>query len=318
MHKWTVSLIVILVVVMALSVPVQAQDEDGLSEEQLVLIGRVTNARAMLDGYDSYAEEANRTLSQVIAVALLGQTQQFSSTVTWSRSGTMVRQDGVPAIQATISATSSETGLGPAGARDYGVEAEVRLIDDTLYVTASYVSPRPDMPKLPRGWVVVEDPDQVPYSILQLGDLMDPDRLVDDEDLFKAAASDVRLDGETAEDGTPLDVITVSFDRDGMAQVLRESPASEMDPATVDVLVTALSDDSHLVMVIKLDAGDNPYYVASDTLVRALGIDPEAMVPGQFGEGVTIDIVMETSNTEVYSQRNEPLPPVTVPEDVGR
>jgi hypothetical protein len=306
---------VLLVVSVGLGSVVYAQD-GHLSGDQLALIDRVVAARANLKGSTSFFDEAHGTEQETLTFSMLTQSQSFTQSVTWQRADTMVRVEGIEHVQADITATVSKAGLGPADVLNYTVHAEARVIDAVVYVKASYVQPTPNLPDLPEGWVIVEDPAHTDiYKYLQLEDLLDRPSLYDDAALLKTVVSDVSAEAQTLDDGTPVDVITLSLDRDGLALALRESQAEGVDPAMSEVLYDSLSEDSYQQVTLVLDAADTPVQFTSAMLVEALYIDAHALAPDEFPDGLRLDMVVETSRTEAYSRINEPLEPASVPDE---
>lgn len=319
MRRWAAGLLGAVIVMVSLGAPVSAQDDpepQGLSAEQVALVDRMAHARALLDKYGSYAAERSEVERQSVVVSMLGFAQELTAIKKVTRSDAVVRQGGAETVQSTMRVTVSETGGGAANARDYGIDAEVRLIDDVFYVNARYVTPRPDLPGLPRGWTVVEG-DDVLYGVLELDRLAESSSLWDDAGLVKGAASDVTLDTESAPDGTALDVITITFDYDGVVRVLPDLVKAGYDSDLAAVWYDALGDGSRIELVIKLAADDTPFYAASDARLEALGLNANEIAPGQFSDGMTLDYVLDMTATAAYSQHNAPLLPAAVP-DLGR
>jgi hypothetical protein len=306
---------VLLVVSVGLGSVVYAQEGNNLSSDQLALIDRVVQARTNLKNYTSFFDEASGTEKETLTFSMLDQSQSFTQGVTWERTDTLVRVDGNQNIQADITATVTKAGLGPADAVDYTVSAEARVIDGVIYVKVAYVQPTPNLVELPDGWVIVEDPANTDvYKYLQLEDLLDHSSLYDNADLLKRSVSDVTVEAQTSDDGTPVDVITVVFDQDGLALALRESQAEGVDPGMVEALYSSLSVDSYQKVTIVLDADDNPVQFTLAMLVQAVGIDAHALAPDEFPDGIRLDMTVEASRTEAYSRINEPLEPATVPD----
>jgi hypothetical protein len=281
----------------------------------LALIDRVVQARTNLKGYTSFFDEASGTEKETLTFSMLNQSQSFTQEVTWERTDTLVRADGKEYVQADITATVSKAGLGPSDAVNYTVSAEARVIDGVIYVKAAYVKPTPNLAELPDGWVIVEDPAKTDvYKYLQLDDLLEHSSLYDDADLLKRSVSDVTIEAQTSDDGAPVDVITLVFDQGGLALALRESQAEGVEPGMAEALYSSLSADSYQKVTIMLDADDTPIQFSLEMLVQAVGIDAHALAPDEFPDGIRLDMAVEASRTEIYSQINEPLEPATLPE----
>jgi hypothetical protein len=296
-----------------------AQDGDDdarLDEFEVGLIVRVVQSRQNLDAMESYVEAAGGTYYQEISIALLGQQQSAFSQATWERYAQFMQGADTVNVSAMINATVQETiDMGPGGVQEYVVSAEARQIDGTLYVNAEYQPYRPGLPLLPVGWKMVPSPDELDvYKHLELGDLSDRALLVDDLDVMIAAATGVEFEPDTLDDGTPVDVVTITFDAEGVAYALRESPASDVAPEIAGILFDALSADSFMEMELVLGLDDTPYAFRLESQVHAMNIDAHALAPNDFPEGMTFNIVLETTRHEEYSSFNAPLTPVEVPD----
>ncbi len=318
MRSVGVVLLVLLLLVGALPVAWAQDGDDGtrLGEFESGLIERVVEARQNLYAMESYVEVAGGTFYQEVNIMALDQEQSAFSRATWERYAQYIQGADTTNASAMINATVQETvDMGPGGTRDYVVSAEARQIDGTLYVQAEYAPFRPGLPLLPVGWKVIPSPDELDvYKHLELGDLLGRMLLVDDLDVMIAAATEVEFEPDTLDDGTPIDVITITFDHDGVAYALAESPASNVDPAIAGILFEGLSADSFMVLEVVLGLDDTPYAFRLESVVQALNIDAHALAPNDFPQGLTFSIVLETTRREEYSDFNAALTPVEVPD----
>lgn len=316
--RWCAVLVwAMLLMVSALPVArAQDGDDDGrLGEVEIRLIERVAAAHQSLDTLDSYVETANGTFFQEVSIKLLGQVQSAYSRVTWERYTQLVQGADMVNISALINATVQETlDVGPGGVRDYVVSAEARQIGRTLYVQAKYEPPRPGLPLLPTGWQVIANPGELDvYRHLELGDLLGRAELVDDADVMRAAAAVEQAPG-ALDDGTPVDVITITFDAAGIVRALDDPAVLHVNPGIAGILAGGLSADSTIVLEVVLGLDDTPYAFRMESLIQALNIDAHALAPNEFPQGVWLSIVLETSRHETYRDFNAPLTPVEAPD----
>jgi hypothetical protein len=306
-------LVLLLVAALIGSLPARAQD-GGLSDEQLALIDRVVQAHSNMIGYRSYVQEAHGSDKEIVTISLLDETRSFVRTVTWTQTATQI-EDGKN-IDVEVSATVSETPLGSTETASYTVNAEARVVEGVLYVKAAYAPPAPDQVPLPEGWAIVDDPAHEDiYEYLQLDTLLEHSPLYGNAALLKASASDVTVEAQTLDDGTPVDVITLFFDRDGYKQILREMRDEDSSVALSEMMLEALSANSHMKMILTLGSGDTPFQFEAEIVIEVIGIDAHALSPDEFAEGIKLDVVSEQSRTQVHSHFNEPFEPVTVPDE---
>lgn len=219
-------LLMILVAVMLALLPA-ASAQDGLTEEEQALLDRVLAALQKVETYNSFQSSIEMTESQNLSISLLGQNQvQSSSTVTQIEATVIDVNGDNPNVTGTAVATVNEA--QDQVTTSYGIEAEFRFVDGVLYVNAAYGEGAAGPLSLPEGWVTVDDLGMAGLEPLALdevvGDLMDEEGDEDDNLLEKIqeiaeAATSVALTQEDM-NGTPVDVVTITFDWAGIRDVL--------------------------------------------------------------------------------------------------
>jgi hypothetical protein len=293
--------------------PARAQEDEGghLSDEQRALIARVVQTN--LDDYQSHHTESSGTDRQTVTLSFGGAARTFEQTVMWSQSVDLVKVDGEKNVQAMASATVSQPDTV-----NYTVNAEARLVGGVLYVKAAFVPPALDQIKLPDGWVIVEDSaHQDVYEYLQLDDLIDGrSRLYDDAALLERLVSDVTLETRTLDDGTPVEAITLYFDRDGVVQSLRATQNAGA-AAPSDVILDAVSANSYSTAVLMIVPDGMPVRFESTMWIETAAVDGHALAPDQYGEGVTLAFVLDRSTVRAYSRIDEPVKPASVPDELA-
>lgn len=293
--------------------------QGGLSEEELALVDRMYAARGLRDTYTSYVTTGQGSESQWFLISYQDATREMIDVTTWERTMTVIQ---APArnVDATITAaveSSDKLSDGRENAFQYGVSADARLVDEVVYlnaVVAGGALPE-DLAPLPVGWFVVDDVEASSvYKALQLGDL--PDDPEEDNGLFKdkelmiANAMAVTIVATTLDDGTPVDVITVLFDRAGLLALMSEGDTA---PLVLGMLERA-EESTMASLTLTLDAEDNPLRVENSMVIEARGVDAHAMVPDQFPEGMTLDFSFDFSSDEEYSAINAAPEPAAAPE----
>jgi hypothetical protein len=148
------------------------------------------------------------------------------------------------------------------------------------------------------------------FQEFNLDDYLSDTDLFDDQEMMEAAALDVTVEASTLADGTPVDVITVTFGPQGLAMLLGEQQGGGQ---LMTLIMNSIDESSGGTLTITLDAENNPYSVSYDILAKAVGMDA-TVFGGQFPAGSTLDFITEGAREEAYSQIGEMFEPATVPE----
>jgi hypothetical protein len=297
---------------------------DELSDEEAALVYRVSAALEQRDNAESAVMESVGTDSQSIDIVFGELAQAQTETVTWERTVTVIPGDSDNLaddnLQGTVSAQfeASETGPNGSQSRNYGVSAELRLVDDVLYVNAAYDVANPNLPELPDGWFVVDDLEM--YEVLdplQLDDILERDEeaLIEDPEKLKAAAVSAAVEAATLDDGTLVDQITIMLGLNAMMDVFSEEDGGDPEAAAMALaLLDAASDESELVLVAYLGADDVLHRLEMRLLLVAEDIDAQVLDPESFPEGVMISFSFDMTETAMYSGYGEPVDPAVAPE----
>jgi hypothetical protein len=312
------SLIVILLLAL-LAVPVvSAQENDDLTEEELALVERVIESRAKLETYASYAEAAAESRSQMLTINMDQGSQGFSQAVDLTRDQIVIQGGDQKNIAGTITADVTQTeplANGQSGEITYTLMGEFRLVEGAMYLSASYVLADPTLPEIPDGWAVYTPDENETLDLLRLDDLLDDDDPLERAERIRTTAQDVTLESTTLDDGTPVEVITIIFNREAFAAQIG-AQAEEPDPM-LTALLAGLSENSISTMVVTLDMDGNPLRVESRTVMESLGMSGPEIDPQMFMEGMTVDMIIDFSEDKSYSQFDETFEPAVVPEDLA-
>ncbi|MBI5961091.1 MAG: hypothetical protein HY866_20295, partial [Chloroflexi bacterium] len=229
-------LIVLALALVLVAVPAQAQDGGGLTEEESLLLDRVFEAREIYRGWSSYVEQGSGVQTREVSLKI-GNTPQTQSTVaTWERTSTIIRQDNDMNIQSSLAVTIDNTRFG-GGVESYTVNADVRRVDQQLYVSAAYEGEsQPDWPALPDGWVQVQKiSDWSGFQDLNLGDYLQQATPFDNPERLKEASPTVTLETGTLDDGTPVEIITVEL---GVEAIQSLFNTSVVDPSVTAMIIS--------------------------------------------------------------------------------
>ncbi|NLX11916.1 MAG: hypothetical protein GXY36_19895 [Chloroflexi bacterium] len=303
---------------------VRAQDGDGLSDEEMVLLERVFEAQQRLEVYSSHAQERSETYLQDLVIRWAGQTQQQTRQREASTQVIFVNTEAGRDFQATITATvgQSETSGDQTASEASTVEAEARYVGGVLYVNAAYATPNPDSPALPEGWTVFEDVAEVEghpaLDALDLDGLVENEPLVEEQTLIQETASAVTVESGVPEGNITVDVITISFDRAGVVAILEAGmeDEGESDPV-LQAILDAADESSQSSLIVAVDQAGDPVWVQSTVMIQALDLPGTVLQSDQVPEGLTLDIRYEIVQEQRFSDFDLPVEPILPPDEIA-
>lgn len=334
--------LVLMMVASFIPAPVSAQGDDDVA-----LIERVIAAGEAIDSYESFVRTDSS--SSVIALSLgipMVSVQITQSDATISEAVSTVVLGDNPNLQSFVTVSNAsiqDDGTGEVSSSSL-VEAEVRVVDGAVYFNGAVTEVEGDasVSDLPDGWVLVTD-DLATTSVAELDDLLGLDSATfsfaelddflssDDSDASSTGAdldqileilnvaNDVSLSQDTLEDGTEVDVITVTLD----ALEAFNSPAfgSELpdDPATAG-LIEALVGDSVFEVNFAIDGDERlvGFYftfdvdLTTDDLSTVMDVAELGLPEGM---EVTLSMVLSLEASQLYTDINSAIAPVEAPAD---
>ncbi len=327
--KQSVLSIFVLVALLALSVPFLSAQSD-LSDEELALLDRVAAAVEAAEEPESYVSLYQSEAGQNLEVSM-GDTSQIildSSTVFAERTVTLGENPYGTALYELVA--TQDAGMGAAS---YVLEAEFRFIDGTLYAQAAYVETEGDVPPVPEGWFIVDDP--LAYAFLDLmnvEELLETFGVVTDEDAeeedgdslgdglldilpaIRDSATAVTLEADEL-DGTPVDVIQIAFGWDAVLAILESqgNAPPEDDPvfALFERELAGVSDAGNAIYV--LDADDNVIGFGTELVIELTEIDMGEIDPSAAG-AMMDSFIISNNEVEIVSSVGEAFEVPEVPE----
>ncbi len=314
--RWVMVLVLVLVAAAPLRMTARAQDGGGLTDEQIALLDRIVAARMVRDAWPAYTEDAAG--SQAYSIVEPEQTSIRASAL--EHSATVIPGDPNDNTQAVVAASVISSVTASDGTEqnvEYTISGEVIIVDGVLYVNAAYDEPSDQLPPLAEGWVQINSVEELDaytaVDALGLGDLYeesDLDELNAMIEMYKQYATDVTLEQTTLDDGTAVDVITITLDSAGVAEYMKIQEASS---ALFDLLLTDEAPDSYTFRMT-LDAENNP--IAIEGVMSIAGVGLDAQLFGSYPDGATIDVAVEAEQVAVYTPVVEGIEPAVAPDEV--
>ena len=327
MFRKVIALFVVGVLFLMITIPTTAQNGDP-SRQAEELVTRAFRAIERVQGYQSYILTGNTTLEMTMDMTYLF---EGGSATLWEQMDQTVVFIQLPRgqnIQSDITVTYLEDFNIPGEETllDYTVQAEVRYVDEQLYVNAFYIEAEGDMPNLPAGWVAVDNYWEYPlYDNLGLAEfpvVTASTTTILDADLLTMAAyiSDAILRRGTLEDGTPVDYITMTFGPDAFRDLINEALQDAEDTLTevYDAIVEVLDKSDYIVIEVGLDADDVLRWIRlaanADLDEAEMQIIFEALEEeGLSAEGIDMSMWVHIDVWTTYDQINAILEPVDAP-----
>lgn len=312
----------VLVILLALAavLPVGAQG-GRLPDDQQAMVERVIAAINASESYTSFVSTVTETVSNTMTIHMgnSASTAEESYTIQ-QETRYSTGENGQPNSSTTATAQVSSLAFGSTERTQYTLQAEMRVVDGVLYVNAQREAPASaDLSAMPEGWVIVQGADEWPaLKVLQLGDEL---RNLDSPDLFdpnvpllfKDATSAAQSAG-TLDDGTPVEVITLTLTGQDLRRGLGDYMGAKDPTASTAVYYGGIDlDQSSWTVVFSLNDQDQIVAFTADASIVWTGFDLNKMSP-QTAKGTLLDQATVLKGTYQISDINAPLEPVAAPE----
>ena len=308
------------VVALALIVAVPALAQGGLSDEQQATLDRLIAAVDASESYQSYSRHAVETTTQELTLNLGGTLMDATETEVVEKTAVFAYDDeGQVNIQGEFTATVTSQPLGAGAPFEYVLTGEVRLVSGVLYVRAERESENEaSLPPMPEGWVIVESAEDWPaLDVLELDDLLENQ---DSPDIFDASvpdvlalASDVSTSPGTLDDGTVVEVISLTLDKAALGDAL-SLLAADQEPLSpeVEAYYAGLDDVSRWDMVFSLSEAGDVVHFTSDTQLSWTEFDI-SILSSDLPPGTLLDQQGQLLGEFDITAINEPVEPVEAP-----
>lgn len=305
--------IILLPMMVLIVLPSQAQD-GGLSDEQFALLERLL--AALNQPYTSYTLEQTSLSTQLMTITI---PNEFSGTAIQINSRVVNRTKVGDNTRAEVVATTSYQEPGSAAPFSYTINAEIRRVDETLYVNATYAEASADLPVLPSGWVVIEQTEDWPeLNDIALADYLPPtpqssptlaDLLAQDRALVGRIIGDIQHTPATLIDGTPIEIITLQLD---FHAIMTSELGLDYSVSTLDAVIldTLLADaDIEFSATFTLNTAGQVIGQQVTLTLKVEAIDAAAL-SADIPVSTTLDLNISQTENSFYSQINDPTLPI--------
>lgn len=335
-----VALVALVASMMPFSAPVTAQDDDA------ALLQRVATAAEATNSYESYVRTDLSETALALTMDLMGFAFEQSQANTSAFESIVILGDNpnfqtVGTVSATLIGTDTNTFMPTTTSSD--IAAEVRLVDNILYFNGEVLSSEgADLPTVPAGWVIVSEDvsgeiatgvldgtlglNIAGFDLTMLGSELfatdEPNEGVNIDNILELLelANDVTLTQETMDDGSAVDVVTVTFDALEVFQSpLLGNTLGSADPTTA-ALVGSMLNDSIFEMNFAIDDQERlvglffavDFALQTDDLSSVIDTTEMGLPEGM---SITLDMVATFEMSQIYTDINAIDTPVEAPAD---
>lgn len=296
-----------------------AQDdggEEGITEYEQLLLDRFMDALQTPTTYVNYVKTGTVKDLQELRYDLSGQPATISTGTQTQYETTVVNSEDGENTQSIISLQFQDSAPGETIA--YSLSAEIRHVDNELYVMATYDEVSDTLPLLPESWVWVEDAALYPeLAEINLNDYRDIEYLFDDRELLAQSLTAISLESQVIS-GVDVQTISVAFRGEDFIPIFKalqpaDAPANTGTPL-FDMIFANLTDTTEIVMSVAIDAENNPLIFASNINLETTPLDMSLLDAENFTstDMLVVRLLVQREDT-LFSFNTGGLEPVPAP-----
>lgn len=310
------------------------EDSSGLSPEKQALVERVNRSLQHQKSYTSYVEHVTfqRTLTISILSVVVGITEQnqeedttidqtSTTSVEIDRLSYIVQDDDALNILSNVNVETLVISTAPPEYNrtfNYTLGAEVRLVDGNIYVMAEYQTDATEdvgLPQLSPEWILITDEvlesgetwDDILWE-LELNYYRGAGKPFQDDEKLTSLVQDVTVESGTLEDGTAVDIITLTLQGEGMPDFVSEALSIERANPYFDAF---FNPGTTMVYAFSLDENDTLRLINASLQTKG-DVNLSTLAPGT-PPGVLAFAEAVFNQQIEYRDINVPLEPVTDP-----
>lgn len=296
-----------------------SQAQGGLSDEDIASLDRVYAMLETSDSYTSYHSETTRSDSQTLIMTINGETSERGQTNTVTESKTIIRNDledeSLNNIQATavldIVAVNDGTEVSAT------INADILYVDQILYMNAQGEGASDFLNGIVEGWQAYDSEEAVPEGFDSLkpdsyfGD--NEDNPFEDREYILPLISSIAVEPSELEDGTAVDIITITIDGEGFYTFYTDLLAESEEENPLLGIITPELLDGTIIYSITVDAENTPIAYNIDLTMTIAEFDLSLIAPN-VPEDSLVSIIYSQSEESFISEANAEFSPAVAPE----
>lgn len=296
----------------------QAQDEgDDLSEYERLLLDRFVDAMLLPQTYENYVQTGVIKDLQELNYDLNGQIASISTGTQTSYETLVINTADGRILSSLVDLLYQD--VAPGETTVYALSGEIRVVDDQLYVQASYSDDTTaSLPQLPDGWILVDDPANYPeFAELSLNDYLDTTTIFDDRELLASNLSAINIETQVI-NGVDVQTVSMAFRGDDFTPIFKamqsaDAPANT-GSALFDAIFANLTEDTEIVMSVAIDAENNPLIYVININLESMPLDLSLIDAENFtsDDTLVVRLLVQRENT-LADYNSTDIEPITAP-----
>jgi hypothetical protein len=327
MAKWirhlVIASIIIVIGLHGIPLPSHAQEGDnfGLTEAEIIQVERLYDVLNRHTTFDSYQVTTREQDVQEFRYFLPGQSAVIVTGTLATVNTTAIREDDSYAAMSTLTFEFQEDDA--TNQTNYAMEAELRAVDDQLYIKGDYTERNGELPDTPPDWVQWNAEEEPPAFVdLNLSRYLSDAFPVADINIIKQALDTIQTSGETLEDGTPVDRIQATFTGEGFISMFRalQNTANEVgqDSPLLQAIFNNMEDATRIQIIALVDRENTPLQVGWDISLVTGEIDLTTVDGERFDEGSLLLVRLRVLRSRKLEDFNmDDVEPIIAPSPNG-
>lgn len=309
--KYLAQCVGIVVLLLSLGLPMltQAQDDGGLTEDQMALIERIAGIDESLATHTSY--RSNRIDIQNNNLIINNQENKDNKNL--QRFGYVVNEEGVENNTYTLN-------LDYEGLAHYSIRGEVREIDGIIYANVMYAEADEGVEPLPEGWLAIETADDIPYTMHELNlsqHFNDDEPLINDPELLATYATLVTVTEVTTtveDEEVTLEQIMVVVGPENFPAFYFSILDEEAQQNSMLQAIFSEGLEGSMTVIAQFRANGDIYLLSASMDMEHRDINAYAASPDLFDEGDIMSFVAEYSILSSYTNFDEVFATIEIPD----
>ena len=309
-------LILLCMLVSFISLPVplnsQAQDDSGLSEEELAWLDRYLQAPAIVEEYEQYTFDLTRTQDIQFFISFADNSLGLENLEELELAGQV---DNIAEIaHATVSVETFYNEFEHDSA--YSLNGEIIIADKVAYAQAEYTDTVGDIPALPENWQLIETQEDIPPELGLIGlEYFFEGNLgfIPLRELIRETASQVTYEENILQDGTPVEIITILIEGENFATFMDVLFAEGTDDGFFELITLTEDNEGYIDIWVAFNAAGHLIHVENFISVTIDEIDLADIGNSDFPEGTTVKITADLLLAVDFHDINSPIDAIERP-----
>ncbi len=312
--KLSLFFLIVLLTTLVLPVNTQAQDNDGLSEEELGWLERYLETPTIVNNYEQYAFELARSQDIRFTLTIFEQSLEIENLEYLAMNGEVDNLAEQGHMNMTVDLYHDEIDADVG----YTLDGEAIISGEVLYARGEYSETLGDVPAIPEDWQVLEQLTDIPDEFSTMGlDMLFEGNLgfIPVRELLVQTASRVIYEENTLPDGTPVEIVSILVEDQNFITLLDAIWETEdSSDEFLNLIAQTEQYEGYVDIWVAFDSAGHVVYTENFIQVTAENIDFEALGMTDLPEGTTVNITMDILLATSFYDFNMPINMIEIPE----